>query len=131
LSALLAPFVDGTLPQNVYSLRQKEFDAIPVPFGPVPDQYDLWISTLIAENPTISKDEVWINDSPAEIIISKEAADIGVFENSEVLVLASVREFFKSYTAKMITDFSHKEKGYQETKNGQIISYQYAKDLRI
>jgi hypothetical protein len=31
----------------------------------------------------------------------------------------------------MITDFSHKEKGYQETKNGQIISYKYAKDLRI
>lgn len=102
-----------------------------LPFGPVPDQYDLWISTLIAENPTISKDEVWINDNPAEIIISKETADIGVFENSDVLVLATVKEHFKSYTARMIADFSHKEKGYQETKNGQIISYKYAKDLRI
>ena len=102
-----------------------------LPFGPVPDQYDLWISTFIAENPTLSKDEVWSKDNPAEIIISKETADIGVFENSEVLVLATVREFFKSYTAKMITDFSHQEKGYQETKNGQIISYKYAKDLRI
>lgn len=102
-----------------------------LPYGPVPDQYDLWICTLIEEDPTISKDEVWINDNPAEIIISEEAPDIGVFENSEVLVLATVKEFFKGFTAKMITDFSHKEKGYQETKNGQIISYKYAKDLRI
>lgn len=102
-----------------------------LPFGPVPDRYDLWLSTLVAEDPTLSKDEVWINDNPAELMISKETADIGVFENSEVLVLATVKEFFKSYTPKMITDFSHREKGYQETKNGQIISYKYAKDLRI
>lgn len=102
-----------------------------LPYGPVPDQYDVWLSTLVAENPAISKEELWINDHPAEMVVSQEPTDISLFENSELLTLAKVKEFFKDYSAKMITDFSHQEKGYRETKNGQIISYKYAKDLKI
>ena len=102
-----------------------------LPYGPVPDQYDVWLSTLVAENPTISKEELWFNDHPTEMILSQESPDISAFENSELLILAKVKEFFKDYSAKMITDFSHQEKGYRETKNGQIISYKYAQDLNI
>jgi putative zinc finger/helix-turn-helix YgiT family protein len=102
-----------------------------LPYGPVPDKYDLWISTILADNPSIFKDEVWFNENPAEIITSNESADISMFENSEVLVLATVKEIFKNFSARKITDFSHQEEGYRETRNGQIISYEYAKKLRI
>ena len=102
-----------------------------LPYGPVPDKYDLWISTLIAEDTSVSKDEIWINENTAEILTSSESPNIGVFQNSEVIVLANVKEFFKNYSAKRITDFSHQEKGYQETKNGQLISYQYSEELKI
>ena len=102
-----------------------------LPYGPVPDKYDLWISTLIAEDTSVSKDEIWINENTAEILTSSESPNIGVFQNSEVIVLANVKEFFRTYSAKRITDFSHQEKGYQETKNGQLISYQYSEELKI
>jgi hypothetical protein len=54
-----------------------------------------------------------------------------MLENSELIVLATVKEFFRKHTAKTITDFSHNEKCYQETKSGQIMPYTCAKDLRI
>jgi len=43
--------------------------------------------------------------------------------------MASVMEDFKGYTASQIQEFSHNEKAYQETSNGEIISYAYAKEL--
>lgn len=102
-----------------------------LPYGPVPDRHDLLIGALITEIPALHKEEVWNNDTPGETLHSQEAADISQFENSEVLVLAAVKEFFKDYSARRITDFSHQEKGYRETKNGQKIPYSYAKDLRL
>jgi uncharacterized phage-associated protein len=43
--------------------------------------------------------------------------------------MASVQEDFREYNAREIKEFSHKETGYQETRNGEIISYKYAKKL--
>jgi len=42
-----------------------------------------------------------------------------------------VNNFFKNFTSADIRNFSHKELGYEETPNSDLISYEYAKDLKI
>jgi hypothetical protein len=54
-----------------------------------------------------------------------------VFSDSELEVLLSVKKFFQSFNATQIREFSHKERGYDETKVGDIISFDYADDLQI
>jgi hypothetical protein len=51
--------------------------------------------------------------------------------DSELKILASVKEYFKTFSAKKITEFSHKEKGYTELPQGRLISYAYADELKI
>jgi hypothetical protein len=47
------------------------------------------------------------------------------------MLLAAVKEHFKKFSAKKITDLSHEEKGYKETPTGKLISYTYAEDLKF
>jgi len=42
-----------------------------------------------------------------------------------------VKEYFKNFTTRKIVDFSHQELAYKATQQGEIISYAFAKDLRI
>ena len=60
-----------------------------------------------------------------------KAPDLSVFSNSEIKTLIEVKEYFENFGAGKIKDFSHKENGYKETRNGQIISYAYADDLQL
>jgi uncharacterized phage-associated protein len=55
--------------------------------------------------------------------------DLSLFAASELRIMASVQEDFEKYNAREITDFSHKEAGYQETEDGGTISYDYANKL--
>lgn len=57
--------------------------------------------------------------------------DLSAFSNFEIKTLIEVKEYFKDFGARKIKDFSHKEKGYKETYDGQNISYAYAEDLQI
>jgi putative zinc finger/helix-turn-helix YgiT family protein len=102
-----------------------------LPYGPVPDQYEIWINTLIGEDSSISLEEVWSNDFPGEKIISRTQADLSAFSSSEILTLAIVKKRFEDYSARRIMEFSHQEKGYQETRDRQFISYDYAEQLQI
>jgi len=38
---------------------------------------------------------------------------------------------FRTFTSSMLVRFSQEEYGYQRTKNGELISYEYAARLRI
>jgi hypothetical protein len=46
-------------------------------------------------------------------------------------IMLMVKEIFAGFNAKQITDFSHEEKGFQETSNGKLISYAFAEELKI
>jgi hypothetical protein len=63
-----------------------------------------------------------------EVYISGEP-DWSIFSASELAALATVKDKFEQYNASRIRDYSHREKGYLETKDGEIISYRYARDL--
>lgn len=100
--------------------------------GPVPDNYELYFAHLIG-NGSLKVEEVSCGtDHIAEKLITVNMPDLfSLFSESEVKTLISVKEFFQDYTATAIRDFSHKEKGYRETADGQCISYEYADTLQI
>jgi putative zinc finger/helix-turn-helix YgiT family protein len=98
--------------------------------GPVPDQFETWLVAISEWENQITSEEQTFGDYVGEVYTSDEP-DWSVFSTSELAAIAFVKNKFQRYSAKQIRDFSHKEKGYQETKDGEIISYQYAQELHI
>jgi putative zinc finger/helix-turn-helix YgiT family protein len=103
-----------------------------LPFGPVPDNYDYYFATLIHEEKAIRVDEViYSENASGEVFYSERMPDLSIFSDSELKILASIKEHFKDFSAKMISDFSHQERGYKETPTGRLISYDYAQYLQV
>ncbi|TRZ51972.1 MAG: DUF4065 domain-containing protein [Dehalococcoidia bacterium] len=105
-----------------------------IPFGPAPDNYEIYYGALSLQKAIEFIEEVYPpkyggESVVGEIIQAAKKPDLSLFSASEIRIMASVQEDFKEYNAREITEFSHKEAGYQETQNGSIISYNYAKKL--
>ena len=100
-------------------------------FGPVPDRYGYYFATLENEEKAISADEVIYGEYIGEMFYADKDPDLSIFSNSEIKTLIAVKEYFENFGAGEIKTFSHKESGYKETYDGQIISYAYAEDLQI
>lgn len=99
-------------------------------YGPVPDQFNTWLTAISEWDKQITSEEQAFGDLVGEVYTSGEP-DWTVFTTSELAALAFVKDKFQKFTARQIRDFSHQEKGYQTTKDGEIISYQYAQELQI
>src|SRR4030043_399385 len=102
-----------------------------IPFGPAPEKYSLYLATLL-ENGTIELEEhIFSDDVIGEEFISSKKPDLLLFSDSELKILSTVKEYFKDFNVKRITDFSHDEKAYKETAQGDKISYEYANELKF
>ena len=91
---------------------------------------EIIVDLLITELKDIRIKDVWINDCPGEMIYTNSEPDYSLFSNSELKILTTIKELFSEYSAKEISDFSHKEKGYQETPEGELIPFRYAESLQ-
>lgn len=98
--------------------------------GPVPDRFETWLVAITEWEKQITSAEQPFVDYVGEVYTSGEP-DWSVFSTSELASLAFVKDKFHKVSATQIRDFSHAEKGYQNTKNGELISYQYAFELQI
>ena len=98
-------------------------------FGPVPTNHDLicWVLE------TVGAIELKPYDGPfeGEIIIPVEEGDQELFSDEELDVILTVAGYFKDFSATKISEFSHKERGYIETSQREIISFDYASDLKL
>jgi putative zinc finger/helix-turn-helix YgiT family protein len=99
-----------------------------VPFGPAPDNYEIYYGALSSQKAIEFVEEIYpskYGGEPVvgEIIKATRKPDLTVFAASELRIMASVQEDFAKYSASEITDFSHKEVGYPETRDGDTISY--------
>jgi putative zinc finger/helix-turn-helix YgiT family protein len=99
-------------------------------YGPVPDQFNTWLTAILEWDKQITSKEQAFGDFVGEVYTSNEP-DLTVFSTSELAALAFVKNKFQKYSARQIQDFSHQENGYRNTKDGEIISYQYAQELQI
>lgn len=100
-----------------------------LPYGPVPQNYDLLLNML--ENDGIASVHIVFYGAYEnhQLITNVENNFIEKLSNNELNTLERVYKKFKSFNSKEISDYSHKEKGYMNTKQSEIISYEYAMDL--
>jgi len=103
-----------------------------IPYGPSLHYYDLIFAAAIDTEKIIEPKEIYFNDDTCgEKLISLKKPDLSFFKPYELDTLDYVKNYFKNFNTKKIMEFSHKEVGYQETKNGEIIPYSYAEKLQI
>ncbi len=102
-----------------------------LPLGPVPDKYDTWLAACTDWLNIVTSELREIGEYTGEVFFTDKKPDQNLFEPEEIEILGVVKNKFIDFTATDIKDFSHQEKGYKETPNSQIISYSYAKELKI
>jgi putative zinc finger/helix-turn-helix YgiT family protein len=98
--------------------------------GPVPDKYEFYLAQLIDQK-EIRSEEVVIGEHAGEELHSNRKPDLSLFTDSELKTMLEIKEHFQRYSAKAIREFSHEENGYKNTKNGEVISYEFADELRL
>jgi putative zinc finger/helix-turn-helix YgiT family protein len=99
-------------------------------YGPVPDNYDLLLWMLSVQNKITSRELVFDNFTGEEYYANNQP-DCSIFSSVELGVVDTVIARFKHMSAKEISDYSHKEVGYKETKQNDLIPYTYASELSI
>lgn len=87
--------------------------------------------------------EIILNNKDVEIVVEYDidgdfTKKTIVFCNSdyqlskdELDTIETVNSKFKNFTSKQIVDYMHKEKAYLETSQGDYISYNFAKDIKL
>lgn len=102
-----------------------------LPYGPVPENYEMILGRLVDNNMIQIEEAYFKSGTHGEQYKTINTPDLTIFSETEYEIAEEVKKYFKNYGAKDISDFSHKEKGYQETPIGEYISYDFAKDLRM
>lgn len=98
-----------------------------LPYGPVPSHHFLMLDSLIEKNAI----EILPFDSyEGEYIVPSIEADMSEFDEDEMDIIHSVVKDFEFMNAKMISDHSHAEEGYQSVNLNDMISYEYAEILK-
>lgn len=97
-----------------------------LPRGPVLENRELLLGLLQKQKViNIVEDDITNGEY---IIVNEGVSELSLTED-ELIVAGNVLNFFKGYNCAQISEYSHREKGWLENKNGQLISYEYAKDL--
>lgn len=104
-----------------------------LPYGPVPDNYEVYLSHMEQEN-LLEVEEV-VYDSQKGILgylyRAMAEPDVTVFPELELACLKQVSAFFKRKGAKSIAEYSHREDAWTQTSKGDIISYEFAKTIGL
>ena len=101
-----------------------------LPYGPVPENFDILFGRMSIDN--IAYIEViYENGYEKHQVIPEKAIPDNILSAEELEVLERIYDKFKDFGSVEISNYSHKEKGYSATKQGEIISYSYAKDIQL
>lgn len=113
-----------------YSVSISGSRYVHLPYGPVPDNYDIILDLMLSK--MVDKEEVvFKEDIVGERFVAKVAPDLKDFENEEIKVMDRVINHFCCFNASQLSKYSHKEKAYIETQNGEKISYELSKELTL
>ena len=98
-------------------------------YGPVPDNYEFYLNFFQSKG-YIDFDIEYHGEYEAFKIKDMIEFDPLIFSKDELAVLNKVKKRFKDFGSKQIANFSHEEAAYKETKANEIISYDYALELK-
>lgn len=101
-----------------------------LPYGPVPQDYDILFGMMAADK--VAHIEVLFdNGYEKHRVIPERPMPEGVLTDGEIEVLHRVYERFMDFGSAEISSYSHREKGYRSTRQGDVIPYSYAKDIQL
>lgn len=101
-----------------------------LPYGPVPEHFDMLLGKMEADH--IAHIEViYDNGYEKHQVIPECDMPKDILSQEELDVLQRIFVKFKDFGSVDISNYSHNEKGYNDTKQGEIISYSYAKDIQL
>jgi hypothetical protein len=99
------------------------------PFGPVVDQYELYLLQLASEESIRIEEYDYGNGYIGENIIACRPPEMAILPKSAVVFLDAVVKAFARFGSKEISEVSHREKAYIETEKFKPIPYTFAKEL--
>jgi len=102
-----------------------------LPYGPVPDGYERYLSSLIEDELIQPREVAFTEEITGEYLVAAHEPDMRWLRDSAKTVLNAVYEHFRHMGSKRISDLSHDEEGYRQTKPGEPISYEYADRLKV
>ena len=101
-----------------------------LPYGPVPENFDILLGKMTRDN-IVHIEISYDNGYEKHLVVPETEVPKNVLTDDEINVLERVFTRFKNFGSLEISNYSHKEKGYMSTKQGEIISYSYAKDIKL
>lgn len=103
---------------------------VKLPYGPVPKDYELLLST-VEKNDFININHEYNNGYDYIKLKANKTFEESLFDESELTIIEYIQKKFQDFGSVDISDYSHKEKGWQKTQEREIISYDYADALSI
>lgn len=101
-----------------------------LPYGPVPQNFDLLFGTMSATHVAYIE-VVYEGGYENHEVIPECEVPKNVLSEKELEVLERVYNKFKNYGSVEISNYSHNEKGYTMTNQGEVIPYSYAKYIEL
>jgi putative zinc finger/helix-turn-helix YgiT family protein len=99
--------------------------------GPLPEKWYYYL-TLLIDRQEVDVTEIFVGeDIAAERLTARKNPDLSLFDNTELLILTFIKDHFKTWNTKMISNLIQNERGYIETPEKSIIPYRLAADLDI
>ncbi len=92
-------------------------------YGPCPKRYEMLFECMLRES-------LLIRAGGHNLKPAKEA-DLSVFDDSEKEVLKNIANLAEKDGGEKLLELSHKEDAYKNTQSIDLISYEYAKTLKI
>ena len=99
-------------------------------FGPVPHHFIELIGVILNIDPNITIEERDAGNYTGEVLISSTPPSSNLTQG-EITILREIQDHFASFTSRETVNYAHREKGFMQTKDRELISYEYAKDLQI
>lgn len=98
--------------------------------GPVPEEYELIFATLKLSG-DIGIHEMVNGEKLSYLHRAKRAPKVEVFSRSEIQVLIRVQDEFERTSATELSDRSHQEDAWRQTKHLDPVSFGHAKSLSL
>ncbi len=96
-------------------------------YGPIFDNKDAILNLLVKQNYI----EMVNNEEDKILFKPTVEPDLFLFKKPELEAMDKVLDKLKGKNATILTNWSHKFKGWIETNDGELISYSYAKDFDL
>lgn len=113
---------------NYYELHEEHLTGATyrkLPFGPVPQKLDMIIKKMIDQG-ELKRIKTEYHNHPQTRYIPLRKADLTELKASEKDVIDKVIDQFSDWSAKAISDYSHKDIPWLASKDGKEINYELA-----